>query len=260
MVTRPGAPAWEMMVKTRVQHGVRNIAAFEDVAQNFAFLDADGADQHRLHAGAGFLDQRGDGMVFLGVGAIDLVILVATRHRHVGGDFHHRQFVDLGEFVGFGHGRAGHARKFRKQPEIVLEGDRGESLVFLLYGHEFFGFQGLVQAFGEAAAFHHAAGEFVDDHHLVVAHDVIDIRREQGVRAQRLLHVVHDGDIENVVEIAFGDDAGLAQHVLHALAARLGHMDGFGFLVLLVGGFVFHQLGHHQVHRAVQIRGIFGRA
>ncbi len=37
----------------------------------------------------------------------------------------------------------------------------------------FLGFQRLVQAFRIAAARHHAAGELVDDHHFVVADDVV---------------------------------------------------------------------------------------
>ena len=54
----------------------------------------------------------------------------------------------------------------------------------------FLGFQRLVQAFGIAAAFHHAAGEFVDDDHLVVLDDIVLVALEQLVRLQRLVDVM----------------------------------------------------------------------
>ena len=62
----------------------------------------------------------------------------------------------------------------------------------------------LVQSVRVAPALHHAAGELVDDDHLVVADDVIDVAGEQRMRAQRLLDVVHDRDVEDVVEVALG--------------------------------------------------------
>ncbi len=73
-----------------------------------------------------------------------------------------------------------------------------------LDGDVFLGFQRLVQPFRVAPAFHHAAGELVDDDDLVVAHDVVDVAGEQRVGAQALLHVVDHRDVEDVVEVAFG--------------------------------------------------------
>ena len=54
----------------------------------------------------------------------------------------------------------------------------------------FLGFQRLVQPLGIAPAFHHAAGELVDDDDLVVLDDVIDVAGEQLVRPQRLVDVM----------------------------------------------------------------------
>ena len=54
----------------------------------------------------------------------------------------------------------------------------------------FLGFQRLVQAFGIAAAFHHAAGEFVDDDDLAVPDDVVPVSLEQLVGLQRLVDVM----------------------------------------------------------------------
>ena len=65
---------------------------------------------------------------------------------------------------------------FGIEPEIVLEGDRGERLVLLLDERSFLGLQRLVQAVRVAPALHHAAGELVDDDDLVVLDDVVGIR------------------------------------------------------------------------------------
>ena len=121
--------------------------------------------------------------------------------------------------AGLGHGRAGHAGELGKQAEIVLEGDRGQGLVLVLDRHLFLGFQRLVQAFGIAPAFHHAAGELVDDDDLVVLDDVVDVAGEHLVGAQRLVDVMHERDVLDVVEIAGLQQAGLAQQLLHMLHA-----------------------------------------
>jgi hypothetical protein len=93
--------------------------------------------------------------------------------------FHDLELVDVEQFVGFGQRRAGHAGELFVHPEIVLEGNRGQRLVFRLNLHVFLGFQRLMQAFGIAAPLHHAAGELVDDDDLAVADDVILVAREQ---------------------------------------------------------------------------------
>ena len=61
-----------------------------------------------------------------------------------------------------------------------------------------------MKAFRVAPALHHAAGELVDDHDLVVLHDVVAVAQEQLVGLQRLRNVVHGGDVVDVVERAAG--------------------------------------------------------
>ena len=60
----------------------------------------------------------------------------------------------------------------------------------------------------EAAAFHHAAGEFVDNDHLTriarAAHDIIAVFLEQLMRAQGIGHVMDKSDVLNVVNGAVG--------------------------------------------------------
>ena len=130
--------------------------------------------------------------------------------------------------------RAGHAGQLVVHAEIVLEGDRGERLVLRLDRHVFLGLERLVQAFRIAAARHHAAGELVDDDDLVVADDVVLVVLEQPVRLQRIVDVVDDGDVLDVVERLALQEAGVAQQVLQLLGAFLGEGRGALLLVDLV--------------------------
>ena len=100
-----------------------------------------------------------------------------------------------------GRGRAGHAAQFRVHAEIILEGDGGECLVFRLDIHRFLGFHRLVQTVRPAAAIHHAAGELVDDDDLAILDDVIDVAAEHHVRTQRLIDMVHDGGVFEIIEV-----------------------------------------------------------
>ena len=83
-------------------------------------------------------------------------------------------------------------------------------------------FQRLVQAFRIAPARHHAAGELVDDDDLVVADDVVLVALEQLVGAQRLIDVVDDGDVLDVVERFALELAGVAQQLLELFHAGFG--------------------------------------
>ena len=144
----------------------------------------------------------GDGVELFRGGAEDGVVVVLADDRHVGRDGDDVEVVDVGEFFGFGRRRTGHAGELLVEAEIVLEGDRGQRLVLGLDLDVFLGLQRLVQAFRIAAARHHAAGELVDDHHFVVADDVVLVLAEQLVGAQRRIGVVHQRDVLDVVERA----------------------------------------------------------
>ena len=173
---------------------------------------------------------------FSGAGAIDLVVLVETPDRHVGRNLDHVELVDLGEFVGLGRGGAGHAGELLVEAEIILEGDRGEGDVLRLDGDMFLGFERLMEALRIAPPGHHPAGEFVDDHHLVVADDVILVAMEQCMGLQGLLHVMHDRDIGGIVERALVEEPDAGQQLLHMFVARLGEVDGALLLVEFVIG------------------------
>jgi hypothetical protein len=110
------------------------------------------------------------------------------------------RLVDVAEFLRFRLRRAGHAGELVVHAEVVLEGDRGQRLVLRLDLDVLLGFERLVQAFRIAAARHHAAGEFVDDDDFVVADDVVLVALEQLVGLQRVVDVVDDRDVLDVVE------------------------------------------------------------
>ena len=132
-----------------VQHLVRDLALLQQAGQMLRFFDADGADEHWLLSRPAFLDQIDDGIVFFARSAVDLVMLVdadAGQVAALGGLVDPTELVDVEQFVGFGGGRAGYAGELLVHPEIVLEGDRGERLVFGLDLDVLLGFQGLVQA------------------------------------------------------------------------------------------------------------------
>ena len=129
------------------------------------------------------------------------------------GNFQHFEIVDVLELVGLGRRGAGHAGELLVHAEIILERDRGERLVLRLDRLMLLGLERLMQAFRIAPARHHAAGELVDDDDLAVAHDVVLVALEQLVRAQRLIDVVHDRDVLDVVERIRLELAGIAQPV-----------------------------------------------
>ena len=210
----------------------------QHLGELLGFLDRGGADQHRLAALLAVLDQRDDGAVFLDRGAIDLVVVVDAHQRHVGRHLENLEAVDVDELVGFGERRAGHAGELLVHAEVVLEGDRGERLVFRLDRLVLLGFERLVQAFRVAPARHHAAGELVDDDDLAVAHDVVLVALEQLVGAQRLVDVVHDGDVLDVVERVALEQAGRFQAPFELLHAGFGQRHRALLLVDFVVGLV----------------------
>ena len=121
------------------------------------------------------------------------------------------------------------------------------------------GFQRLVQAFGIAAALHHAAGELVDDDDLVVADDVVLVALEQRVRAQRLVDVVDHRDVLDVVERLALELAGLAQQGLDLFHAGFGQRHRALLLVdLEVGDLV--ELRQEGVDGVVEFRTVVERA
>ncbi len=163
-----------------VEHLVRDLRALQQLRQPFRRFDRRRPHQHRLAALHAILDVLENGLELIVLGEEHQIRLVLADHRLVGRDHHHFQTVDLLEFEGLGVRRARHAGQFRIQPEIILEGDGRDGLVFLANLDALLGLDRLMQAVGPAPPLHGAAGELIDDDHFALAHDVLDIALVQA--------------------------------------------------------------------------------
>ena len=192
-------------------------------------LDRDRADQHRLALLVALGDVVGGGVVLRVLGLVDEVGVVGADHRPVGRDRHDLEVVGVRELAGLGGRGAGHARELVVHAEVVLERDRREGLVLLLDLHALLGLDRLVQTLAPAAALEDAAGELVDDLHLAVLHEVVDVALEQLLGAQRLLDLVHVVLVDVLVEVVD------AERFLDPRDALFGGDDGaLGFVDLVV--------------------------
>src|SRR5581483_8691509 len=109
------------LVLLRVEHLVRDFFLLQQFGQKLGGLDRGGADQHGLTAAVAIPDVLDDRFELVLLLEEDDVLVVLADHRLVGRDHDDFEAVDLLELVGFGVGRAGHARKLAVHAEIVLE-------------------------------------------------------------------------------------------------------------------------------------------
>ena len=238
-----------------VQHVVRNALFGQQGRQRFGFLDAGRTHKNRLALGIGLADRLDHTFVFLAGGAVDLIMLVHTGDGPVGRHFHHAQLVNLHEFLGFGRCRAGHACQLFVQAEVILECHAGQGGVFRLNLHAFLRLDCLMQPVRQTAALHHAPGEFVDQHHLAVADDVLLVLVEQRMRPQRLRHMMHQRRAFGIVKrIICRQQPCIAQQLLDHLVAVIGVGHVAGLFIDLV--MLWRQFGDQLVHRDVQIRPV----
>ena len=195
--------------------------------EQFRFLHAGGAHQHRpafLVNGGRFI---GHGLPFGRLGFVDLVGPIGAGAHPVGGHDRDLELVGLLEFDLLGFGRTGHAGQAWIEQEEVLVGDRGEGLGFRLDRQLFLGLNGLVLAITPATAWHHPASEFIHDHRISAAHDVVDVFGEKLLGLEGIVDVVGPG--------IFGvEQIGHTQHLLSLAIALIGE----GHVALLLINFV----------------------
>jgi len=213
------------LVLLGVEYFVRDLFLLQQIRQELRRFDRGRADQHRLAALVAVLDVLDHRFPFEALLEEDNVLVVLAHHRLVGRDDDHFQAVDLMELVGFRIRRAGHAGQLLVHAEIVLERDRGKPSGFRAGSARLLRLDRLVQTIGPAPSGQRAAGEFVDDDHLAVAHDVFLIAVIQRIGAQRGIQVMHDCQVLRVVQ-AFvrSDDVLTAQHLLGVLHAGFGQV------------------------------------
>ena len=159
---------------------------------------------------------------------VDEVGLVLADHRLVRRDRHDAELVGRHELGGLGLGRAGHAGELLVEAEVVLQRHGGEGLVLGLDRHGLLRLDRLVDALVVAAADQDAAGVLVDDHDLVVHHDVVGVALEQRERLDRVVEERDERRVRRLVEVVD------AEVVLDLLDAGLEHADGALLLVDLV--------------------------
>ena len=167
------------------------------------------------------LDLVGDGDELFLLAAVDDVGMLDAAASAVGGNADDVELVDLPEFAGLGHGRAGHAADLLVELEEVLQRDRGQRLVLFLDLHAFLGFDGLVQAVAPLAAFHQAAGELVDDDDLAVLHDVVHVALVEVMGLERVVDQVRPLHVAGRVEAL---DAGQPLGLADAFVGQVGRV------------------------------------
>ena len=146
----------------------------------------------------------------------------------VGRDLDDVEAVDLDELLLLGLRGTGHAAELLVEAEVVLQRDRRERLVLLLDRDALLRLDRLVQALAPAAAFHDAAGELVDDLHLAVLDDVVDVALVERLRLQRLDQVVDELHVARAVEVVD------LERALDLLDPGLARRDGLVLLVVEV--------------------------
>ncbi len=179
-----------MLMVLGVQDTVRNAFPFEHAAENFGIVHRGCPEQNRAPGGVNRFDFLDHGIVFFAAALEDRIVLVLTDTGPVGRNHDHVELVNLVKLVGFGFGGTGHPGQFFIHSEIVLNGDRGQSLRFIFNSHAFLGFKGLMQTVAETAPGHDTAGVLVHDHHFAFLNHVMNVALEQAIGAEKLRQVV----------------------------------------------------------------------
>ena len=146
--------------------------------------------------------------------------MVVACDQHVGRNLNNAKAVDVHELFFFRQRGSGHAGQLFVKAEVVLEGHRCQRHIFGLDGDAFFGFKRLVQAVGQAAARHHSACKFVDQHNVLTFDDVVFILNKQLVSQKRLIDVVHQCGAFRVIHgLAFGQQTSSVQFAFNLVDA-----------------------------------------
>src|SRR5882724_8719383 len=152
----------------------------------FTDFDRDGADENWPAAAMDILNLTQRRAIFFAFGFINGVVRVGPCNRFVGRNDENAEFVDVEKLGGFGFGGARHSGQFVIESEIILNGNRRQSLSLAFDGDLFLGLHSLVQAIAPAAPGHQAAGVFVNDDDLIILDDVLNVFLVKGVSLEQL--------------------------------------------------------------------------
>jgi len=96
----------------------------------------------------------------------------------------------LAELEGFGVRCTRHTTQLVVEAEVILESGRGHGLTLGLNVHVLLGFDGLMKTLGQTASRHGPTGVLVNQNHLAVLYDVLDVAVKQIVSAKRGINVM----------------------------------------------------------------------
>ena len=223
-----------------IQHIVTDSPEPEHFAEEFGSLHIRSAYKDRPSLPGQFHDPVDHCVVFGPLRLVNHILPVVTDYRTVGRDHDDVELVYGPEFAGLRLCRTGHTGELVVHPEIVLQGDGGKRLCGGLHLHVFLGLHRLVQTVAPTASFHHTSGLFVDNLHLVVHDDVVDILLEHGISLQELRDSMHalalQGEIlhQGILLLllfskgkpALFDGGDLASHVREHEEVGIGNITG----------------------------------
>ena len=175
--------------------------------------------------GGDLLDERD---LLVGGGRVEAVGPVLADARPVRRDHRDLQRVELGELLGDGHRRAGHAAPDRVAPDQLLDGDRVEDLAAGRGLQRLLRLDRGLQAVRPALQQRHPPPRLADQLHRAVADDVVHVAVQQDLGVQRHVHRGEGAQVLGRVQVD-------AEDALHLLGARRGELD---VARLLVGGVV----------------------
>ena len=213
------------LVELRVQHHVPHALPLQNPRKPLALLDRRSPHQHRLFPLVQHRDVVGRRLVLLLLRPVHHVRILQPPQRHVGRNHHDLQLVDLLELRRLRLRRARHPAQLLVQPEVVLERDRRQRLVFLADVHALLGLDRLVQPVAPAPSRHQPPGEGVHDDHLAVLHHVLHVPLVERVRLDRRLHIVLQFPVLRIGNVAD------PQQPLDRHPPLVRHSDGPLFLV-----------------------------
>ena len=104
---------------------------------------------------------------------------------------------------------------------------RSQGLIFRLNFNLFLSLNGLVQAFGEAAAGHHASGKFINQDDFAILDDIVLIQRVERIGPERLIDMMDQRNIGRIVKpgSVLGDETTLGQDFFDPLRTHFRQQD-----------------------------------
>ncbi|MBA7654082.1 hypothetical protein ES703_61957 [subsurface metagenome] len=216
----------------------------QERTQVFRVFDRDRADQDWLSLFVAFGDFLHDCIPFFFSSSVYHIVVFVAEEGFVRRDFHHIQLIYGLKFSGFSDGCSCHPCQLVVHPEIILESDRCQGLIFFLYPHFFLGFQGLVQSVAVASSRHETAREFVHDDHFPFLDHVVHILFEQMMGLEGLIDMMDQIHVLQVIKI------GNLEEFFRFGDALFGQGCGPGLLIHLVVFFI--QAADKIIHLVVE--------